>query len=216
MALLSETIKAQVKDMFNDLRNEVKIITFTQEIECYACKDNRMLMEEISTLSEKIKLEIYDFVNDKQQTEKYKIDKIPATVIAGEKDFGIRFYGIPAGYEFMSLIHAIKLVSSGISTLPEFLKEKIKNLIKPVHIQVFVTLTCPYCPAAVQEAHKIALESDMVKADMIVANDFPYLANKYNVSAVPKIVINETHYIEGAIPADAFVNEVVKSAEELV
>jgi alkyl hydroperoxide reductase subunit AhpF len=102
MPILDNKVKEQVREMLKDLREPVRLVVFTQDslisipgLECETCKDNRLLMEEVATLSDKISVEIYDFVKDKQRVEKYKIDKIPATVVEGDKDYGIRIYGIP-------------------------------------------------------------------------------------------------------------------------
>ena len=80
---------------------------------------------------------------------------------------------------------------------------------KPVHIHVFITLTCPYCPMAVQLAHEMAMESTLITSDMVEATEFPHLAHKYDVAAVPKIVINETIEFEGALPESKFFKYVV-------
>ncbi len=143
MALLSEEIKKDVQTELQSLKNEVKLIVFTQEIECEYCNENRMLAEEIASLSNKIKVEVYNFTLDKNKVEEYKIDKIPAIAVCDGtgKDYGIRFYGIPAGYEFTSLMEAMRMVSSGESGLLEESKKELQKLNKPVHIQVFVTLT---------------------------------------------------------------------------
>ena len=85
---------------------------------------------------------------------------------------------------------------------------------KPVHIQVFITLTCPYCPMAVQLAHEMAMESTLITSDMVEATEFPHLAHKYNVAAVPKIVINETIEFEGALPEQDFLNYVMRAGEK--
>jgi glutaredoxin-like protein len=116
------------------------------------------------------------------------------------RDYGIRYFGIPSGYEFSSLIEDIMMVSSGQSGLSAATKEVLANLEKPVHLQVFVTPTCPYCPQAVLLAHKLAFESDKVKADMVEAIEFPHLSMKYQVQGVPRTVINETVHQEGAAP----------------
>jgi len=216
MGILQENVKVQVKELFKNLKNEVKLVVFTQEslvtlpaFECETCRDNRLLMEELVSLSDKIKIEVYDFLKDKEKVKSYQIDKIPATAIVGEKDYGIRFYGLPAGYEFSTLIHAIKLVSEGESGISEINKAKLNTFTKPIHIQVFVTLTCPYCPQAGYLAYQLAIASDLIKADVINAGEFPQLAQKYNVFAVPKIVINEVIQFEGALPEDSFVEKVI-------
>jgi glutaredoxin-like protein len=218
MSLLDEKIKAQVKNMLKDLSNPVKIVVFTQDsliyspgLECENCKDNRLLMEEVAGLSEKIKVEVYDFVNDKKKVEEYGIDKIPATVIQGDKDLGIRIYGMPAGYEFPTLLSAIRMVSNANTELTEGTRNKLKGLTKPVHLQVFVTLTCPYCASAASLAHKFAYENEMIKADVVNAQEFPQLAQRYNVFAVPKTVVNETIQFEGALPEDKFLAKALES-----
>jgi glutaredoxin len=78
-----------------------------------------------------------------------------------------------------------------------------------VHIQVFVSLTCPHCPVAASIAHKLAIESDMITADVIDSSEFATLAQKYSVIGVPKIVINEKVDFVGAFSEDLFAEHVV-------
>ena len=211
MAMLEDKVKDQVKKELAGLKEEVKLIVFTQELECQYCRENRILTEEVASLSDKIGIEVYNFAIDKEKVEEYKVDKIPAIVVMGEKDYGIRFYGLPGGYEFVSLIEAIKVVSARDSGLAPESRELVKKLTRPVHIQVFVTLTCPYCSRAVELAHKLALENDLIRSDMVEAAEFPQLVNKYNVMAVPKIVINGEIQFEGALPEPAFLEQVMKA-----
>ena len=213
MSLLKEDQQKKLKEKFKELDGNVKLVVFTQEMECRYCEETRQLMEDLAGLSDKISVEVYDFVSDTDKVEKYKIDKIPATVIEGEKDYGIRFYGIPAGYEFVSLTNTIMAVSRGESGLSEETKAALKKLKAPVHLQVFVTLTCPYCPGAVEMAHRLSEESDLVTSDMVEAAEFPHLTQKYDVSSVPKVIINEDIQFEGALPEKEFVENVMKVLE---
>lgn len=208
MALLNATIQQQVREALAKMTRPVKLLMFTQgangAIECAFCAETRELLEEVVALSDKLTLEVRDFVADAALAESYRIDKIPALVVLGNgaqpKDYGIRLYGIPSGYEFGTLIEDILMVSQGETGLqPQTLKE-LGRLNKPVHIQVFVTPTCPYCPRAVLLAHRLAMASDWITADMVEATEFPHLANKYDVYGVPRTVINETIHIEGAVP----------------
>ncbi len=213
MSLLKEDQQKKLKEKFKELDGNVKLVVFTQEMECRYCEETRQLMEDLAGLSDKISVEVYDFVSDTDKVEKYKIDKIPATVIEGEKDYGIRFYGIPAGYEFVSLTNTIMAVTRGESGLSEETKAALKKLKAPVHLQVFVTLTCPYCPGAVEMAHRLSEESDLVTSDMVEAAEFPHLTQKYDVSSVPKVIINEDIQFEGALPEKEFVENVMKVLE---
>ena len=120
---------------------------------------------------------------------------------------------MPAGYEFPTLLNAIQMISTGTSGLSDDSKSKLESISKPTHIQVFVTLTCPYCSAAVAMGHRLAYESEKITADMVNAQEFPQLVQKYNVFAVPKVVINETTQYEGALPEDKFLEKVFQSTE---
>jgi glutaredoxin-like protein len=188
-----------------NLVNPVKLVMFTQEFECQFCSETRQIVEEISSLSDKISSEIYHFVTDKATAEIYDVDKIPAIAVlrvedGEEKDYGIRFFGIPSGYEFTTVIEDIIDVSRGDSGLQPKSREAVAGITEPVHFQVFVTPTCPYCTQAVRLAHKFAMESDLITADMVESVEFPHLANKYQVYGVPRTVINETVHQEGAVP----------------
>jgi glutaredoxin-like protein len=206
MPLISEKDAEYLRDEFETkLVNPVKLVMFTQSIECQFCAETRQIVEEIAGLSDKITAEIYDFVTDKATAEFYGVDKIPAIAVVAEeegedKDYGIRFYGIPSGYEFTSIIEDVIDVSTGESGLQPKTKEAVAGITEPVHLQVFITPTCPYCPQAVRLAHKLAIESDLITADMVEAIEFPHLSNKYHVHGVPRTVINETVHQEGAVP----------------
>ncbi len=216
MAWLSEEDKNEIKKMFERLENKVKVINFTQKHECQYCRETREILEELSQLSDKIELEVYEFLENEDLAKKYNVDKIPAIVLLrkenGEyRDYGVRFFGIPSGYEFASLLEGIIDVSRGKTDLHDDVVEIIKKVDKPVNIMVFVTPTCPYCPLAVRTAHKFAIENENITASMIEATEFPELSNRYSVFAVPKVVINDKVSFEGAIPEEAFAKKVIEA-----
>jgi glutaredoxin-like protein len=200
MPLLSPEIVEQVKQELADLTNPVRLVMFTQTFECEYCEETRQLVEEIAALSDQITAEIYNFVTDKEKAEELGVDKIPAIAIIGATDYGVRFYGIPSGYEFVSLLHAIKAVAAGKPDLSQETLDVLAEISEPVHIQVFVTPTCPYCQNAVMLAHQLAVASPQVRGDMVEAMEFPHLAVKYSVMGVPRTVINEATHVEGAVP----------------
>ncbi len=195
------------------LKDEVRLVMFTQETECTHCKEARELVQEIAELSNKIRAEIYDFVKDNGKAKEYKIDKVPAVAVIGKKDYGIRYYGVPLGYEFRAFTENTINVSNGTTNLTEETKKKLKSISKPVHIQVFVTLTCPYCSTAASLAYRFALEKDLVRADVVDVSEFPHLAQKYSVMGVPKTVINEQTVIVGAVPEAQFISQVLRAQE---
>ncbi len=103
MSLLPDDKKESIRNEFKEkLIDPVKIVMFTQEVECKFCSDTRQLVQEIATLSDKISVEIYDFLVDVDKAKMYGIDKIPALALIGKKDYGVRIYGIPYGYELQA------------------------------------------------------------------------------------------------------------------
>ncbi len=210
MNLIPDDKKDLLRNEFKKkLVDSVRILMFTQEVECRFCSDTRQLVQELATLNDKITVEVYDFVADSGKAKEYGIDKIPALTIIGKKDYGVRIYGIPYGYELQTLIEAVITVSKGKTDLSDKTKAILAEVKAPVHIQVFVSLTCHHCPIAAGVAHKLAVESDLVRADVINGSEFPYLAQKYAVMGVPKVIINEKIEFVGAFNEDLFAEHVL-------
>lgn len=216
MALIGEKDRELLLGDFGKLEHPVKLVLFVGDENCSYCAETKELLEEIVSLSPQLELETYDLLRDRAKATEFQIDKVPATVVMNDKDHGIRYFGIPAGYEFGSLIDDILDVSKGESGLSKKTKEALAKLSQPLHFQVFVTPTCPYCPSAVRLAHQMALESDWVRADMIEATEFPELAQQYEVMGVPRVVINGTSYFEGALPEADYVQAALQTLKETV
>lgn len=213
MKLLNDELRGQLKEVFNDLKNDITIAVFTKEEPCNTCDETVSFMEEIESISDKIHLKKLDIKNDADTAKSYGVEMVPSIVLLDkdEKFVGIKFNGIPAGHEINSFIPALLEVSGAGEKLPDSFNEKIESLKSPVNIKVFVTLSCPHCAGAVQKAHKLALESPMIDAEMIEAQTFGEISNKFNVSSVPKIVINDKYEFVGNQPLEVFLEEIEKA-----
>jgi len=198
--ILDEKAQKKLQAVFENLKSPVKLILFTQKNACHPCMEQQGILREVETLSDKITLEIRDMIDDALLAREYKVGKVPATIVLGKKDYGIRFYGITAGYEFTSLVEAIQMVSRGSSGLPHDIEPLLKMIDTPVHLEIMVTLTCPYCPQMVHVAHQLAMANENIRADMVESAEFPQLVQRYRVSGVPRTVINEQPAFEGALP----------------
>jgi glutaredoxin-like protein len=209
--MIDEKTKKELTGTLERLKQPVQILYFTQQFACPACRDQEELLKEVAGHSKKLKVEVYDFLKDATRAAEYGIDKIPATVVRGDKDYGIRFYGLTAGYEFSTFIQAVLMISEGKSGLPKGFETLVASINEPVHIQVMTTLTCPYCPQAVHVAHQMAFINNNIRADMVDAAEFPALSQRYEVGGVPKTIINEVHSFEGALPMEAFYLQVLKA-----
>lgn len=172
------------------------------------CRETRSFAEEIASLSDKLSVQVYNFITDKEMAEKYGVERIPAIVLLDkdDTDHGVKFYGLPGGYEINSFLGAIIEMSGKREELPAEIVSRIKKIDRDVHIQVFVGLGCPHCPAAVAAAHRLAMENSRIKGDMVDVNNFVPLAQKYNVTGVPKIVINDRYELLGAHPVNTILD----------
>ena len=141
MGLISDDDALEIRERLKGLVDPVKLVHFTQELNLEHGREARQLLEELVALSDKLSLEVYNFLLDKDKVSEYAVDKVPATAVRNSKDYGIRFYGLPAGYEFATLLDAILSVSRGDSGLKRENKEKLAKVSEPVHLQVFVTPT---------------------------------------------------------------------------
>jgi glutaredoxin-like protein len=224
MPLLTEHDRKQLADRFRDLREDVHLLLFTQEQgplgppapECDLCRETRELAEELAAASERVHLEIHDFLSgddagDDPTAADLGIERIPALVPLGHDhtDRGIRFYGIPAGYEFATIVTDLIRLSNDSPDLARATTTALATLDADVTIKVFVTPTCPFCPGAVYLAHQMAMASPRITAEAIEATEFPELVNRYGVMGVPKIVVNETNEVEGAVPEQVLLDMII-------
>ncbi len=209
MAFIQEKDKPDIQKILNQMTNPVELIIFTQQLNCQYCTETKQLLDEISELSNNIVVTEYNLVNDGEIAAQYQVSKAPAIVVKGEEDYGIRYYGIPSGYEFGSLLEDIVDVSKGDPNFSKGQLEQIAKIQTPVHLQVFVTPTCPYCPTAVRNAHRMAMVNPNITADMIEAQEFPELSQRFSVRGVPRTVVNEKFNIDGGLPEDAFISQII-------
>jgi glutaredoxin-like protein len=141
MGVLKDKDKEKVTEIFKDIDHHVNVVMFTQEHECSHCEMTRTMLEEVTGLSDMISLEVHDFVADKDLAERYGVDKIPATVLIGDKDYGVRFYGVPAGYEFSVLVEEIRAIGKRDPAVSKEAMAELDKIDKPVHLQVIISPT---------------------------------------------------------------------------
>lgn len=218
--LLNDQIIKQINEVFADLKEPVQVLYFGSRENCDYCDEAKQLFEEVAATHDKIELSVYDLQEHPEIAQKFNVESAPAVVIAAKdgteiKDLGIQFSGIPSGHEFGTLINDILLVSQRDSGLNEKTRAFLKNIDKPLHLQVFVTPTCPYCPRAVLLAHQMAMENpQMIRAEGVEATEFPELASRFHVSGVPQTVINAgAGMVVGAVPEQNLLAEIARALQ---
>lgn len=211
--LMNEETREKLVEVLAEMRWPVTLLLFTEGDPSPASEMQQEILESVVSLADNLHLEVYNARDHAEELETYRIDRLPATVPIGGKDYGIRFFGVTAGQEFSSFLQTIIMISTGYSGLaPEF-EVLVANIAQPVHIRVFVTLTCPYCPAMVHLAHQFAYVNEAIRADAVEGSQFPDLVSRYQVEGVPRTIINETTVLDGAHPEGVFYLSVLQAAD---
>ena len=219
-SLISEQDKTQLRRTFRkDLKRQVQLRLFTQRQslltipgrECPYCPQTEQLMEELAGLTPKVELETVDFYGQPDVAKEQGVTRIPAIVLSADGSARVKFYGAPMGYEMATIVEDIKTISRGVSPLSMDTRKKLRQLNQDVHIQVFVTPTCTFCPGMARLAHAVALESPRVTSDVIEIQEFPALGQTYGVRSVPLTVINEHMRFTGAVTETQFMEKVMEA-----
>src|SRR6476469_4134250 len=109
MSLLSPADQDKLRTAFDEMTSPVRVLFFTQTLDCETCLQARQILDELPPLSDRITIDEVNFVLETDRAKAYGIDRVPAIALAYEdaagavKDSRIRFLGAPAGYEFISL-----------------------------------------------------------------------------------------------------------------
>lgn len=206
----------------NNLANRVRIDYFTQRPspiyvagrqDCVYCEEVRVLLEEVASLSPRIALTVHELSEARELATEMAVDRVPAIVVRGQANRPVRFFGIPSGNAFSGFIESLlDAARGGVELKPETVKQ-LRKLRSDVDVQVFVTPTGTYCPAQARTAHKLALQSPKVKVAVVEASEFPALAQRYGIRAVPTTVINDRIVVPGALDETDLVSLVMKVVE---
>jgi glutaredoxin-like protein len=217
---LNENIIKQIEETFAEMQEPVQILYFGSRDQCETCAETQQLLEEVAAVNDKVELSVYSLHENRGLAEKFNVTNAPGIVIAAKNDaevknLGVQFSGTPSGYEFSTLINDILAVSRRDSGLSDTTREFLKQLDQPVHLQVFVTPGCPYCPRAVLLAHQMAMENpQMIRAEGVEAMEFPDLADRFNVHGVPQTVINSgAGIVVGAVPEQNLLAEIKRALQ---
>jgi len=212
--MLAHQLIGQVKvDHFTEPESSISV---PGKNPCTYCKPTREMLQELAGLTDLVSLRIHILEDAPEERDKYAIERVPATVLRGRTGRFVKYYGIPGGTEFPALIESIVDISRGDVLLSEESIKTLDNLIKDVSIRVFVTTTCGYCPQMVRLVYQMALATEKVHAEVIEISEYPDLAEKYQVQAVPLTVINDSVAIPGAVPEQALIEQLIKASESTI
>lgn len=206
--LLPQEAADQVAEMLKEMKEEVVVTLFTKE-EDEASEMVEQLFDEIKVLNDKITVEMHSIESDLAKDE--EIYSAPAFTIKtkGEMARGI-FYGVPAGHEINTLLHEIIDASKASILFDDEVFDELEKLDKPTNIKVFVTVSCPHCAPAAINALRLARANKNITTEIYEVQTNYDIGTKYNVSGVPKIVIDETKELVGNQPIGVVLETILK------
>lgn len=140
--MLTPRSEREARQAFTALRDPVKLVVFSASLtNADLCVQTERLVRAVAALSDRISVEVLNLAIDRERAAAYGVDQVPALVVEGARDWGIRFYGVPLGYEFGTLVDAIVVASTGEPALSEETRAALTGLTREVHIKVFSTPT---------------------------------------------------------------------------
>jgi glutaredoxin-like protein len=205
-----------------ELLQPVRIDYFTQkELDivvpgrrpCAYCKPTGVMLREVAALSDLISLRVHMFEDDREAVREFGVERIPGIVLRGRNGATLKFYGMPGGSEFTAFLDSIVDLSRNEVLFSEESVKALQGIEEDLRVRLFVTPACPYCPTMTRAAYQMAMVTPHIKAEVIEANEFPELAQRYEVQAVPLMVIEDRVAIPGAVPEAALVEQVVKASQ---
>ncbi len=215
MPLLGPEEQRIVKERLLGLTRTVELLLFTDRADktCLYCGETETLLKELEALSDRLRLVVHDLADPESRAlaERMRVEAAPTLILreAGSSAVNLRYRGIPAGYEFASLLEDITMLGRDGHGLSDEVVAQLEALPDEVQLQVFVTPSCPYCPQAVRTAHRLAYASEKVWGEMIEAQEFPELSQRFQIHGVPDTIVNQgAARILGAQPLSAFLEAI--------
>ncbi len=141
--ILSDKVQDEIRDLWQDLKDPVEIRFYGGEGDASANETMKALWDELQALNGLV--QIQDIASPLSQflPEHDNERQGPISEVWFDGEFsGIRYLGIPSGYEFGGLVDTVRSLSMGIAPhISEETQAWLKNLDHDLHLEVFVTPT---------------------------------------------------------------------------
>lgn len=202
-SLLSDTLRGQLKGIFDKMENDVTLVSIVDESLPKSVELRDFLLD-VAELGDKLHLELYNKGENKDMEEKVNADKFPVVSLLNSNGeySGVKYHGVPGGHELNSFILAIYNLAGPGQAMDSAVRDSIKSISKKTNIKVMVSLACHFCPDVVVGAQRIAIENPNVEAEMVDISNFQDIKKKYKVMSVPAMIINDEEVVFGAKKID--------------
>lgn len=128
-----------IQRALTDLPDVVTIRSYTSDVDSTYSRSERALLEEVAAGSPKITLEILADRWDPEREAQVGIARTPCIVVLGDADHGLRYYGLPDGYELAVFLDTIRAVAGRRSGLSDANVARLRELAAPRHLEVFAS-----------------------------------------------------------------------------
>jgi len=224
-SLFDEETISELRRFFSTLRRNLRDVLVVDSTErpgssgrCNTCPEAKQLAEELSRISSgKLGFDVLELGSARQFRPRY----VPAFIYDTAKK-NVRFYGLPSGHEFAPFIYVHEYISEG-TRLNKHVVEEVESIEVPMHVKIFVTPECPYCPLVVDFMNQVGIVNSNIIVETIEAFEHPHEADMYHVLYVPYVAITRiedydtygarpVEVVPGYVPPEELV-EVLKRAE---
>jgi thioredoxin reductase (NADPH) len=210
-----EEVQAQLSRIFQRLKHPVPLYLFaTDDTTSPFNQAAREILRTIARISPKTQLEEYDLQHKK--AKEWGVDRSP-TILFDPDNYGLRWFGAPLGEEGRMFIEALVLLGNKKSDLSDQSRKILENITSPRHVQVFVSMTCPYCPQQTMNVLKcVVARPDLIRLDIVDVQANPDLTDRYSAYSTPMTYANDIMIGKGAQPEELFVSSLEKLEEQAV
>lgn len=202
--MLKDSARQIINTMVKEIRNPVRLVLFTSDVNCDACPGALELASAIKAASPKIVLETYDITMDRDKSQEYGVKRAPSFVVQGH---GVRFAAFSGAVEdvaLMLLLDTIKAVSEGRDWFPSEVTDPLGMLNAPASVQVLIESDCSLCRPVAETAIGLALSSRFVSTEIIVADEYPELLSRHRVKVLPYTIFGPKLHLEGHVTESTF------------
>jgi hypothetical protein len=212
--MISEKTLLSIQSKAQAMCKPVRLVLFTSDTACEACPDMLELVRSIKCKFDKIALENYDLVMDRDKSEQYGVKFAPALVVQGGEGKAVTFYGLIEDICLDILLSTINAVSHDKVWFPRNIIQVLSHLANDVSIRVFADSDCEQCRPVVETAVGLGLESELISTSIFLASDFPDLVKRYHITKLPKTIFGENLHLDGHVSESVFL-EMIFQAEGL-
>jgi hypothetical protein len=140
VSMLKESDKQYVRKTLDGMKDDVRVVLFSRDGgECKYCGEAEGLLGGIAAAAPRVKLEVLSLKRDAARAKELGIDKVPGIALLGKKDYNLRYFGLPSGYDFIPFVETIRAVGDDEPGISAESVAMLAKLTKPVQLSVFVT-----------------------------------------------------------------------------